>query len=339
MSYCGPRWMSDWTFEHLLWQVSLLGQAGMQWASAAAGQEYLVAAGRIQSGLVTSDRPFYRLMRPAGYDESPGEGQYSIEQLDAAGQPLFVRRFELTADTLALNPDGGAFLEQMPWQQGTQQVVIRHGQTALLSVPVSAHAPQVTLTAPNGGEQWPAYGQRTVEWDGQDGDGDPLRYALQYSADGGATWRPIASNLTDEPYAVDLGALAGSDAARLRVVASDGLNTSSDETNAAFSVEGKPPAAAISSPRAGAAYPTGQAIILQGSASDLEDGAMTDETAFHWSSDRQGGLGIGRMVQVDQLRSGYHTITLRVVDSDMFAGEASVTIYVGTQTRLPLLLK
>jgi len=60
---------------------------------------------------------------------------------------------------------------------------------------VSAHAPQVTLLSPNGGEAWPPYGEHTVTWTGSDADGDPLRYILQYSPDGGATWQAVAVNL------------------------------------------------------------------------------------------------------------------------------------------------
>lgn len=339
MSYCSDEWMSDWTFNHLRGQLSLLAEERASTAGLAATPLYLIAAGRIQDGLVIMSRPFYRLGRPAGGDNSSGSGEYSIALENSLGQPLFVRYFDLVADTLHLNPTGGSFREEMPWQHGTARIVIRQGQIILLSTEVSSAAPEITLLTPNGGELWNAYGPEQIEWQGTDADGDPLRYAIQYSADGGQTWEYVASNLTAQSHTVNLTTLAGSDHALVRIVASDGVNTSHDNSDDVFSVGAKPPAPAIISPAEGDLIAPGGMLILQGAGSDVEDGPLTDEVAFVWTSDREGPLGVGRILMIDDLRPGYHTITLRVTDSDLFSAETSVTIFIGTRPNLPLVLK
>jgi len=218
--------------------------------------------------------------------------------------------------------------------------VIKHGQTTLLSTLVSPNTPQVTLLSPNGGEVWSAYGQETITWEGSDADGDPLRYAIQYSADGGATWKAVVANLVEPWYQVNLAWLAGSEQALVRVVASDGVNTAYDQSDGAFTVGRKPPAPAIGSPADGAVIPSGGMVILQGAASDVEDGAMTDDRAFRWTSDREGILGVGRTLLIDDLSPGYHVITLQVTDSDLFSSETHVGVFIGSpQQYLPLIVK
>ena len=99
----------------------------------------------------------------------------------------------------------------------------------------------MTLLAPNGGEAWLPYGEHIISWAGSDKDGDPLRYDLRYSPDGGLTWETVAINLAGTSYALDAGYLAGSQQALLRVLATDGVNTGQDTSDAAFEVEAKPP--------------------------------------------------------------------------------------------------
>jgi hypothetical protein len=332
--------MSDWTFEHLRNELRLAAEAReAQYAVGVAEQEYLIAHGSIQDGLVMMERPFYRLMRTVGTNDDAGNGAYSIELQDGMGQPLFVRYFDLGSDTLDLNPTGGHFLEELPWQQGTARIVIKEGQTTLLSTEVSANAPQVTLVSPNGGERWPAHGEATIAWEGSDADGDPLRYTVQYSTDAGQTWSAIAVNLAEQSVTLDLGSLAGSEEALVRVVASDGVNTARDDSDEMFSVGQKPPEVAIVSPADGALVEPGAMLLLQGTASDVEDGGITDESAFEWYSDREGFLGAGRTLILDDIYPGEHLITLQVTDSDLFTSEAQVSVFLGTRPRLPLVMK
>lgn len=336
MSYTAPQWLSDITYRALQrWFVSSLDSQQAIQQTATAQQEYLVGSGRIVSGLVTMARPFERLMLPAGSSDDPGHGSYTLELQDASGTPLFTRYFRL--DSAEGNNEW--FEEAVPWQPGTTRIVIKEGQTVLQITHVSANPPQVTLLSPNGGEAWPPYGQQTVTWQASDPDGDPLRYTLQYSPDGGNTWRAVATNLSLPGYTLNVGDLPGSATALLRVLASDGVNTGQDTSDGLFTVGSKPPQVYVIYPRNESSFRPGAPVLLQGIATDLEDGPLTDDSRFTWHSSLQGPLGVGRKFQFYDLWPGQHTLTLEVTDSDDFTGRASASIFIGYRLNLPLTLK
>lgn len=365
MTYCSPEWISDITYEALRDHFVLpASQRAVQRADGAqqdgvlspssrsgrgiaegpvlsvaeGSKEYLVGSGYIVDGLVTMTRPFYRLMYPAGTSDDPGEGPYALELQDASGTPLFTRYFDTVGDTYGIGKGMGYFREKVPWQAGTARIVIKEGQTVLHITHVSANEPEVTLLSPNGGEFWPPYGEQTVTWTGSDADGDPLRYALVYSPDGD-TWKAIATNLVGESYTLDASRLAGSETARLRVVASDGVNTSQDDSDSTFTVEGKPPEVYVVYPLDGSVVPPGRLVVLEGAGTDLEDGPLTKDADFTWWSSLEGELGVGRQLYFDDLMTGQHTITLEVADSDHFISQASVSILIGHRVYLPIILK
>lgn len=57
-------------------------------------------------------------------------------------------------------------------------------------------APKLTLAAPAGGEIW--RGSQTLKWSAQDPDSDTLTYDVEYSADGGRTWRPVGGDAAEQ---------------------------------------------------------------------------------------------------------------------------------------------
>lgn len=342
MTYCPDRWPSDITYSSLLgWFTSSSASRREVTPADGAQQEYLVGSGFIVDGLVIMPQPFYRFMLLSGTSDEQGEGPYTLELQDASGIPLFTRYFDNDGDSIDPDEGAGYFQEIVPWQAGTARIVIKEGQTVLLITHVSAHTPEVTLLSPNGGEFWPPYGEHIITWTGTDADGDPLRYVLQYSADGGNTWKTVATDLVGESYSLDAGSLAGSETALLRVVASDGVNTSQDGSDGTFIVEGKPPEVYILYPLDGSTFRPGRPVALEGAGTDLEDGPLTNVADFTWSSSLEGELGIGRKLHADDLLPGLHTITLEVADSEGFVGEDSVSIAVGSNRviYLPIILK
>ncbi len=100
----------------------------------------------------------------------------------------------------------------------------------------------------------------------------------------------------------------------------------------------KPPYAIITNPPPGYAVAPGDLLVLQGTATDLEDGGLPDE-ALHWSSDKQGGLGMGPSVALNILTPGTHRITLSVNDSQGHITTATVSVFVGYRTYLPVTRK
>jgi hypothetical protein len=101
--------------------------------------------------------------------------------------------------------------------------------------------PTVRITSPNGGESWSGAGPYTVAWTASDADGDALTAQVLYSTDAGQSWAPLAVNLSGRQLAVQASDLPWAAQALVKVVVTDGVNTSSDTSDAAFAVALKPP--------------------------------------------------------------------------------------------------
>jgi hypothetical protein len=128
---------------------------------------------------------------------APPAGQtYCLEFRGAGGALLQRNCFDLLMEWDGAEEARGMtpFDFTLPWPDGATSVQLKAGQTALDQVAASAHAPAVTLLAPNGGETWT--GSQTVRWTASDDDGDPLAFAVLYSRDGGASWTPLTTGLT-----------------------------------------------------------------------------------------------------------------------------------------------
>jgi len=130
--------------------------------------------------------------------------------------------------------------------------------------------------------------------------------------------------------------LAGGTAARVRVLATDGVNTSSDESNAAFTIGRKGPRAFILAPTGEVRFMPGTPLWLQGHGYDLEDGTLAG-AALRWRSDRDGDLGAGGQVLVT-LSLGRHVIALTATDTNGNVATANITLFAGAKSYLPLSL-
>lgn len=95
----------------------------------------------------------------------------------------------------------------------------------------------------------------------------------------------------------------------------------------------RPPVVTIQEPADGAQVLVGSQLSLKGSASDLEDGALTG-VALVWSSSRDGTLGTGSPL-AHTLSQGVHTLTLTATDSMGATGAASITVSVNTPNNRP----
>jgi hypothetical protein len=219
-----------------------------------------------------------------------------------------------------------SFVTALPFDPRAAAVQIREGDRVLSERRVSASAPEVTVLSPNGGEVLAA--PLEIRWEAADADGDSLVYTVQYSADGGLTWQAIAMGLSDPVLRLEsLDVLTGSEQGKLRVLASDGVNTGGDESDGVFRVPNSPPLAALISPAHRRVYARGATVVLSGSATDREDGILPAQS-LSWESDRDGVLGTGAEVALDNLSAGLHIITLRATDSQGTTDEAWVAIAV-----------
>jgi hypothetical protein len=217
-----------------------------------------------------------------------------------------------------------SFVTALSFDARAAALQVREGDRVLAERRLSAHAPQVTVLSPNGGEELAA--PLEIRWQAADADGDRLNYTVQYSADGGQTWQAIALGLQDPILRLEsLDILTGSDLGKLRVLASDGLLTGRDESDGLFRVPNSPPLAALLSPAHRRVYALGSTVVLSGSATDREDGILPVHS-LRWESDRDGMLGEGAELALDSLSAGLHVITLQATDSQGASDEAWVAI-------------
>jgi subtilisin len=86
-----------------------------------------------------------------------------------------------------------------------------------------------------------------------------------------------------------------------------------------------PPTVSITSPADGASFASGTSITFSGSATDTEDGDLTDSLA--WTSSKDGSIGTGGSFSKDT-DEGTHIITASVVDSGNLTGSASINVTV-----------
>ena len=183
-------------------------------------------------------------------------------------------------------------------------------------------------TAPVAGISPPVVGADAVNfaWTATDADGDTVSVNVQFSADGGTTWRSVGSGVGSGNASVTLAQLGGSANAMARIIASDGLLTAI-ATSPAFAVPMQPPSAVIQAPDAGATVLEGQPLALRGYGLDPQAGTLTQTAQLNWRSDRDGALGSGADVYVN-LSAGQHVISLDVMNANGLPGTASTVVTV-----------
>ncbi len=263
---------------------------------------------------------------------------FTLEVQDGSGGVLYAQPI-VPNDLLHDENEYASFLELLPWPGGAAALVLRVGDTVLDARSPSPNPPQVHLLTPNGEQSSAsALSAPIIRWQATDADGDDLFFHILYSQDAGVNWQAIAMNVVGNEYQLDPAQpLPGSDQALIRIVASDGFNTAYDDSDDTFAVPGNTPIVAIHSPVDGSTFFATDALLLDGSAEDLEDGLLTGDSLV-WTSDLDGVLGTGEeeYLSVSSLSAGTHRITLTATDSDGMAAQTAVTITIVPPTTLYL---
>jgi len=295
---------------------------------------YLLVRGGEAAGGWLLD-PAYELSYPPGTADEPGEGDYRIELLDAGGHVLMTRRFTPEGGHVDMPDDTAlaarlSFAELLPLPEGAITIALRRGAETLAMRTRSPNPPVVEILSPTAEGFAGQPEDPRIRWWTTDGDGDPLRYLVLYSAGAGPPdereWQPLAFDLTDAELAVSLADLPGGPAALVRVLASDGFNTG-QATSPGFGVAPHPPQAEILTPADGYILQEREPLVASGMAWDREDGLLPPD-ALRWRSDRDGFLGAGRQIETDALAPGAHLLTLEAEDNHGQVGAASIAIHV-----------
>jgi hypothetical protein len=173
-------------------------------------------------------------------------GQLTLRYLDGHGTVLATTGINTQASAAAgtaneVSVTGGyeAFDARVPDVAGTAELVLLRGSTILLDRHVTASAPTVHLTAPANGATLTPGQHVTVSWTASDPDGGTLSSQVEVSTDSGATWVPLARDLSGTSYDLTVTRTLQSSHVRFRVITSDGVNTGS-AANAADLVVAQP---------------------------------------------------------------------------------------------------
>jgi hypothetical protein len=167
----------------------------------------------------------------AGAMQTEGTGNHCLRLLDTGGALRYERCFDLTFQSEETGEPltRSGFVFEVPDPGNVAKATLVRNDSGqgqeLTSVEVSANAPTLTITSPKAGDTWA--GEHTITWTGSDQDGDDLRYDILYSADGKQTWYPLEVGSHDTQYTFSTDEILPGDQTYIRVLASDGFNTTS----------------------------------------------------------------------------------------------------------------
>jgi hypothetical protein len=214
-------------------------------------------------------------------------------------------------------------IAKVPFPRATRSIRFVLDGVLIHELEVAREAPAVRLSwEPGEGTD----GIRPVRWQGEHPEGRELWYLLSYSADDGRTWQPLSLPTPETEHEVDFGRLAGGDHCRLRVLASDGVNTTA-AISEPFERKVQPCYAMILEPDDAAAFGPAEPVRFQGQGYYLEE-REPERDLLDWASSVDGHLGEGAIVEVSGLSPGAHTITL-TAGREGRTGTTSVTIRIG----------
>ncbi len=349
MSYSSRSWVSDYTWRALLNSFATTNVAAASPQATAEGNSVFVTGlvdaehnrGEITMVLVlptNSVPPATRqsvTVQAAGplHDQEP-HAVFKLRLLDAGGAILVERVLTLTELDDHSNESHAALFSDLFAQPASQVATIQllADDTVIDTLTPGVNPPTTAIQQPTAGAL--IDNQLTIQWTATDPDADDrLLFTVQYSHDNGASWHTLAVNLPGTPdpsntlTLTDLGSLHGSapNAALIRVLASDGYNTTI-ATSAAFTLKNRLPEPVITAPSVGQTFVAGQTILLQGSATDAEDGGLPG-TALTWQVDSL-AYGSGTDLSIAGLAPGTHTVMLTAVDSNSQTATASATFTV-----------
>lgn len=246
------------------------------------------------------------------------QGEYLLELLSSTGQALYSTRFSIHYG----KPDAAPiFSLKVPFLPGTDRLVISDDSQSVGEIVRSGSLPEIHVT---GQPVFSTESQIPLQWSAQDANGDLLTYSLYYQCDDSPFWQTLDADLTETSYVVDTSILPGGKNCQVRLMSSDGFNTT-EAFWQPFSVGDSPPIVQIFNEEE-AVYQGKDGVWLHGAALDVEDGLLPDEN-LHWFSDLDGDLGMGKSLLVN-LSFGSHILTLYAQDSKGNTAAAKVVIHV-----------
>jgi hypothetical protein len=211
----------------------------------------------------------------------------------------------------------------------TVQIVLRG--RVLASRSRSRSAPRVRLTTP--ARETLRSRRVTVRWRANDSDGDSLSARLDYSPNGGRSWRPLFLGPNRGSVRIPAGLLGASNAGRLRVTVSDGFRDAV-AVSRLFRAVGAPPLAKVSSPLRGSQLMADAALVFAGQARDDLGRTLKGRRLCWFAGHRR--LGCARALTVLGLPPS--TRQIRLEARDRIGRVTSVRVPVRVRAAVPRIL-
>ncbi len=211
---------------------------------------------------------------------------------------------------------------------GVQEIQVALNGTVVATRSRPARAPAVTVIAPRAGARVGGHGRVAVRWHATNPEHLNLTVAIDYSHDGGRTWRTIYAGPDTGHASLSSFLFTASRNARVRVRVNDGFN----ETNAIsarFTAIGAPPKVRILSRFSHTIALAGDATVqLAGVAVD-QAGHVLSGRSLHWY-DGTVSLGYGWAISAGPLPAGVNHIRLLARDSSGRTASASIRVLVAS---------
>jgi hypothetical protein len=249
-------------------------------------------------------------------DLGPSEGGPLVHVIVRRANNSVISDSEVVAEVDSARGDDDLFAAvnvAVPSAPDAARVEIRVSGVLILARNVSPNAPTVKLLKPKPKAKIKRKGRFTVKWRAVDADGDALLSRVEFSPDGGKSWRGLTAGVAKNQAKVKGSALSATRKGVLRVVVRDGFEAASDRVKR-IRAQGSPPTAVISSPDAGKLKLLGDThLSLTGYGYD-DAGKPLKPKRLRWSSAGK-RLGKGESVDAPVHKLG-RTVKLIAVDGD-----------------------
>jgi uncharacterized protein (TIGR03437 family) len=240
------RWITPADYQTLFQKAPVAQPARIEHAvpQAAGTSEYVVVSGTVQRDSSGAQfDPVYHVTTAHSQPPSQPGGNHCLQFSNAGGLlGQYCFNLDVSATGIA-GLDQQFFTVVAPWPAGTTKLSLVRGG-ALLTSATAAQDPVVTILSPKSGDRW--QGSNTITWS-VSGAAPDVVFAVLYSADGGNTWLPMATDITDKQYAFDTSQIMGGAQVFFRVIAATGLNSGTATVG---------PLTVTQTPKIGAAAPT-----------------------------------------------------------------------------------
>ncbi len=322
MGYCGNTWVSPYTYLGLMNEIPTTGGSFSPIAAAHSGltnqadterptqtfeQLFVNLEIRGRKHKVSAAPMFHYEARPGG---ARGEAtQYRVELRDCHDTELVSRRLHRLNPHGRSNDAGVDAFEPVAWPDGVARLVVLCDEDGcssreLHSIDVPAEPPRIERVAVDPGRE-----RVHVSWTPAETE-DCLWYLVQYSCDGGATWRNVTPRTRHTSANISRLSLAGGKACIFRVLVTSGIRTGS-ATSDPVTLDHQ--VADVTIAGGDATVLRGDRVVLHAFAFSPDTGSLpSGETT--WISDRDGLVGRGRRLLFRSRSLGVHLLTANVPD-------------------------